>query len=73
MFRVIYQGAHGNTVGSENPKLDAYKQMALIASQGRRYRLIAQADGSYTIEGDGLARLTFEDEARAEFLAQISN
>ena len=61
-FRLQYKGAHGDTVGSDNPKVDAYKQMSLIARLGRRYRLTVHADGAYTVAGDGLAEITFEQE-----------
>lgn len=60
MFNVIYQGPHGQTVASDDPKLDAYKQMAYLQKCGTGYRLTAQADGSYTVAGDGLEPITFE-------------
>ena len=35
MFKLIYHGSHGDTVDSDNPKLDAYKQAAY-------FRLVVQ-------------------------------
>lgn len=61
MFRIIYQSKHGSTVYVNDPKLEAYKQMAYIKMLGKRCRLICQ-DGAYTVEGDGLDPLTFEKQ-----------
>jgi hypothetical protein len=50
-FRLIYDGLHGKTVESKNPKLDAYQQMAYLANVlGRKYTLICHEDGA--IHGD---------------------
>jgi hypothetical protein len=63
-FSVIYKGIHGDTVSSENPKLDAYKQAAYIQNYlGRVYQITSNLDGSYTVTGDGLNPVTFENEA----------
>src|SRR5262249_27597834 len=60
MFQIIYQGPHGDTVESGNPKLDAYKQAAYIVRMGRTYTITSHDDGSYTVTGDGLQPITFE-------------
>jgi hypothetical protein len=59
MFAIIHQGPHGDTVDSDHPKLDAYKQAAYIRRMGRNYQLTAHDDGSYTVAGDGLEPITF--------------
>jgi hypothetical protein len=60
MYKIIEQGVHGDTVYVDNPKLEAYKQIVFIVNVlGRRYQLICQADGQYTVNGDGLASLTY--------------
>lgn len=69
MFRIIYQGKYGNTVSSEDPKLDAYKYMARLQMIGIRTGLIIR-DGLYTVQGETitqskLADLTFEAEEQA--------
>ena len=44
----------------EDPKLEAYKAMAVIANVlGRCYRLTCDA-GAYLVEGDGLVPQRFE-------------
>lgn len=61
MFSIIYQGPHGDTVHSDNPKLDAYKQASYVANILRRnYSITSHDDGSYTVSGDGLQPITFE-------------
>ena len=60
MFQVPYDGPHGPTVESDNPKIDAYKQAAHIQNVlGRRYSLTSHEDGHYTVAGDGLEPITF--------------
>ena len=64
MFKLIYQGRYGDTVASDNPKLDAYKHMAYLHVLGVRTGLIVR-DGCYTVQGETIARvktadLTFE-------------
>jgi hypothetical protein len=60
MFAIIYQGPHGDTVESDDPRLAAYKQAAYIRLRlGRNYQLTAHDDGSYTVSGDGLQPITF--------------
>ena len=63
MFHVIERGPHGDTVTVANPKLEAYKQAAYVQNVlGRRYSLTCRPDGTYTVQGDGLAALTFRPE-----------
>jgi len=63
MFRAIFQGPHGDTVAAADPKLEAYKQAAYVQNVlGRRYRLTSRPGDIYTVEGDGLAALTFQPE-----------
>jgi len=63
MFRAIFQGPYGDTVAAANPKVEAYKQAAYIQNVlGRRYRLTARPGDIYSVEGDGLATLTFQPE-----------
>lgn len=59
-FSVIYNGPHGPTVRSDNPKIDAYKYTALAIRDGRGYQMIFNADGSVTAAVDGLMPLTYE-------------
>jgi len=60
MFIAIEKGPHGDTVYCENPKLQAYKQLAYIQNVlGRGYRLESHVDGQITVWGDGLAPLTY--------------
>lgn len=62
-FRVVYQTKHGDTVQSDDPKLDAYKQAHHLKNiLGRKYELIAHEDGSYTVKSPGLASITFMKE-----------
>lgn len=60
MFNVIYDGKHGKSVVSNNPKLDAYKYTALAIRDGRGYQLIFHEDGAVTAAVDGLMSLTYE-------------
>jgi hypothetical protein len=62
-FRVVYQGKHGPSVVSDNPKLDAYKEMAFHKLQGRTYSTTFHADGAVTVAVDGLEPLTFEADS----------
>ena len=60
-FSVIYQTSRGDTVAAEDPRREAYKQAAYIVNVlGRRYSMTAHEDGAFTVQGDGLASLTFE-------------
>ena len=60
-FAAIYQTDRGNTVEARAPKREAYKQAGYILNVlGRRYSMTAHPDGAYTVQGDGLASLTFE-------------
>jgi hypothetical protein len=59
-FSVTQPGPHGDTIHSHTPKLDALKQAAYIQNMlGRRYSLTDHGDGAITVQGDGLAALTF--------------
>jgi len=61
MFRAIEQGPHGDSVTVGNPKLEAYRQLAYIQNVlGRRYSLTCWPDGTYTVQGEGLAAVTFQ-------------
>ena len=60
-FAAIYQTRYGDTVSAEDPRREAYKQAGYILNVlGRRYTMTAHTDGAYTVQGDGLASLTFE-------------
>ena len=60
-FAAIYRTDRGDTVEARDPKREAYKQAAYILNVlGRRYTMTAHPDGAYTVQGDGLASLTFE-------------
>ena len=60
-FAAIYQTDRGDTVEARDPRREAYKQAAYILNVlGRRYTMTAHPDGAYTVQGDGLASLTFE-------------
>lgn len=59
MFQVPYDGPHGPTVEYDDPKLEAYKQAAIIVRSGRRYTLTCHEDGQYTVAGDGMMPITF--------------
>ena len=60
-FAAIYQTDRGDTVEARDPRREAYKQAAYILNVlGRRYSMTAHPDGAYTVQGDGLASLTFE-------------
>ena len=60
-FAAIYQTKYGDTVSAEDPRREAYKQAGYILNVlGRHYTMTAHADGAYTVQGDGLASLTFE-------------
>jgi hypothetical protein len=60
MFRMIERGEHGDTVYGDNPKIDAYKQIAYIVNVlGRGYRLVCHENGDFTVHGDGLAAITY--------------
>jgi hypothetical protein len=55
MFTIIEENGR---VGSDNPKLDAFKQMAYLAGCGITYTLKVE-NNEYTIIGDGCMALTF--------------
>ena len=66
MLRTVEAGPYGDTVTVTNPKVEAYKQAAYIQNMlGRRYRLTVRPGEIFTIEGDGLAVLTFQPEQTA--------
>lgn len=59
-FNLIEKGEHGDTVYVDNPKIAAYWQIAFISNILRRhYQLICHADGQFTVNGDGLAPITY--------------
>ena len=61
-FRLIEPGPHGDTVYCENPKIEAYKQIAYVVNVlGRRYSLVCHADKQFTVNGDGLAAITYAE------------
>ena len=63
MFHAIEQGPYGDTVTVADPKREAYKQAAYVQNVlGRRYRLTARPGDVFTVEGDGLAAMTFQPE-----------
>jgi len=63
MFRAVEKGPSGDTVAAADPRLEAYKQAAYLQNVlGRRYRLTVRAGDIFTVEGDGLAALTFQPE-----------
>lgn len=67
VFSIIYDGKHGKSVQSGNPRIDAYRQVAHISkNMGLNYSLTAHEDGCYTVAGDGLMPITFEPEGQAE-------
>lgn len=59
MFNLIYESKYGPTVESDNPKLDAYKQIHYNKVCGYTSVLIVR-DGCYTVQVVGLADITFE-------------
>lgn len=60
-FAAIYRTHRGDTVEARDPKREAYKQAGYILNVlGRRYSMTAHPDGAFTVQGDGLANLTFE-------------
>lgn len=62
MFKVIYESKYGNTVESDNPKLESYKHMAYLRMCGINSSLLIR-DGHYTVQaeqnGRRLADITF--------------
>jgi hypothetical protein len=60
MFKVIYQGKYGDTVESDNPKLDAYKHMAYLHMIGIRSGLIIR-DGRYTVQAESITGMKLSD------------
>jgi len=59
-FSAMQPGTHGDTMHSHTPRLDALKQAAYIQNRlGLRYTMTEHADGAVTVQGDGLAPLTF--------------
>lgn len=65
-FSVIYQTKYGDTVASDNPKLDAYKQAAYLQALGYNWGIIIR-DGRYTVQAETvtqhkIADITFEQE-----------
>lgn len=57
MIRFTVVDEAGNTP-ADDPKLEAYKYMAMLQYQGRRTALEIR-DGRYTVASAGLASLTF--------------
>lgn len=61
MFQEIYKSIHGDTVSSENVKLDAYKQANYIRNVlDRITKMTFHEDGCITVSGKGIAPITFE-------------
>ena len=65
-FNLIYKSKYGDTVSSDNPKLDAYKHMAYLHMLGIRTGLLIRGD-CYTVQGETItqskiADLTFESQ-----------
>lgn len=59
-FCAIQPGPHGPTMHSFTPALDALKQAAYLQNILRRcYTITDHGDGAITVQGDGLAALTF--------------
>lgn len=56
MFAAV--DANGNTP-SDNPKLDAYKYLAMLQYRGRITSLEVSSNGCYTVKSAGLLPLTF--------------
>lgn len=59
-FSIVYDGKHGKSVVSPDPKMDAYKYTAFVTQDGRGYQLIFHSDGAVTAAVDGLMPLTYE-------------
>jgi len=60
-FAAVYRTERGDTVEARDPRREAYKQAFYILNVlGRRYSMTAHPDGAFTVQGDGLASLTFE-------------
>ena len=60
MFNLIEKGKHGDTIYVDNPKIAAYMQIAYIVNVlHRHYSLVCHEDGQFTVNGDGLAPLTY--------------
>ena len=60
-FSAVYKSIYGDTVAADDPRREAYKQAAYIRFVlKRRYSLTSRPGDIYTVEGDGLAPLTFE-------------
>ena len=49
-----------NACEVDDPKLEAYKQMAYLRAIGIGYVLCIGEDGSYTVQGDNSAPITFK-------------
>ncbi len=59
-FNLVQKGPHGDTVYCDNPKLEAHKQIWYIGVVlGRGYQMVCHADGQFTVNGDGLAAITY--------------
>ena len=61
-FSAIYQTSHGDTIESDNPRLDAFKQSAYLNACGHIPQITQNADMSYTVkvQSGKIAPLTFE-------------
>lgn len=60
LFNVIQKTIHGNTIASENPKLDAMKQAAYIKNVLRKnVTITGHICDCITVEADGLMPMTF--------------
>ena len=60
-FAEVYRTKRGDTMEARDPKREAYKQAGYVLNVlRRRYTMTAHPDGAFTVQGDGLASLTFE-------------
>jgi hypothetical protein len=62
-FQVVNKEGGRNVVYDDDPKMAAYQSAAYIQNVlGRHYSITADADGSYTVAGDGLMPITYVGE-----------
>lgn len=58
-FSAIYKGPHGETADVPDPWLAALQYASHITSIGLGYAIVDHGDGHVTVNGDGVAPITF--------------
>ena len=59
MFKVIYKSKYGDTVDSDDPKMESYKYMAYLRICRYESITLTVREGHYTVSAPGLMSITY--------------